>query len=283
MNTRRLYSEKVAKFDVVTKEIQHIITDFKFWLLNGFSTRSIWIGPVMPSKKTTIYKIARKNRLSIRQASSSNDVVKIWFEDQTKTDFELPNHASEILNGHCSDISKKNVEHIQKIIFGYGMEVNPKTHQGKCVVKSDENAVHDGQIIQCPIDYFDEKKVYQIVINNKENESFFDYRVAIMQDEIIIVYKKYKTEEKRFTNDTYRAIICEIENIPQEIQKLIVDFCNKIQCDFCELDVLFDQDSKKWFVIDVNKTPYGPPASLSSLEKEKAVNILSDGFRRIFL
>ena len=283
MNTRRLYSEKVAKFDVITKEIQHIITDFKFWLLNGFSTKSIWVGPVMPSKKTTIYKIARKNRLSIRQASSSNDVVKIWFEDQTKTDFELPNQAGEILNAQCSDISKKNVEQIQKNIFGYGMEVDPKTHQGKCVVKSDENAVHDGQIIQCPIDYFDEKKVYQIVINNKENESFFDYRVAIMRDEIIIVYKKYKTEEKRFTNDTYHATICSIESIPLEIQKLIVDFCNKIQCDFCELDVLFDQDSKKWFVIDVNKTPYGPPASLSSLEKEKAVNILSDGFRRIFL
>jgi hypothetical protein len=283
LNKRRLYSKKVAKFDVLTKEIQHIIQDFKFWLTNGFSTKSIWIGPVMPSKKTTIYKIARKNRLSIRQTASSNDVVKIWFDDQTKTDFEIPNLSGEILNAQCSDISKKNIEHIQKNTFGYGMEVNPKTHQGKCVVKSDENAKHDGQIIQCPIDYFDENKVYQIVINNEENQSFFDYRVAVMKGEIIIVYKKYKTEEKRFTNDTYHAIICEIENIPLEIQKMIIDFCNKIQCDFCELDVLFDQDSKKWFVIDVNKTPYGPPASLSSMEKEKAVNILSDGFCRNFL
>ncbi len=280
---RRQYSKKVAKFDILTKEICQLFLDLQFWIQNGFKSRIIWIGPVMPSKKTTIYKIARKNKLSIRQTLSSNDVVKIWFEDQTKTDFEIPKHSDKILNAQCSDISKKNVEQIQKNIFGYGMEVDPKTHQGKCVVKSDENAVHDGQIIQCPIDHFDQGKVYQIVINNKENESFFDYRVAIMRDEIIIVYKKYKTEEKRFTNDTYHATICGIENIPLEIQKLIVDFCHKIQCDFCELDVLFDQDSKKWFVIDVNKTPYGPPASLSSLEKEKAVNILSDGFRRNFL
>jgi hypothetical protein len=49
------------------------------------------------------------------------------------------------------------------------------------------------------------------------------------------------------------------------------------------LDVLFDNDSQKWFIIDVNKTPYGPPASLSRVEKEKAVNILSDGFKRKFL
>jgi hypothetical protein len=237
----------------------------------------------MPSKKTTIYKIARKNKLSIRQTASANDVVQIWFDDQTKTEFELPSNTSKILNAQCLDISKKNVEEIQKNIFGYGMEVDPQKHQGKCVVKSDENAVHDGQIIQCPIDHFDETKVYQIVINNEENQSFFDYRVAVMKDEIIIVYKKFKTEEKRFTNDTYHATICGNENIPQGIQNSIIDFCNKIQCDFCELDVLFDQDSKKWFVIDVNKTPYGPPASLNSTEKEKAVNILSDGFRRKFL
>jgi hypothetical protein len=71
--------------------------------------------------------------------------------------------------------------------------------------------------------------------------------------------------------------------IPNQIQKKIIDFCTKIQCNFCELDVLFDNDSQKWFIIDVNKTPYGPPASLSRVEKEKAVNILSDGFKRKFL
>ena len=283
MNYRRLYSKKVPKFDIITKEIQLVLRDFKFWIQNGLTTRSIWIGPIMPSKKTTIYKIATKNLLCIRQFHTKNDVAQIWFDDQTKTDFLPYSNGRKILNAYCLDISKKNVEKIQKEVFGYGMEVDPRTHQGKCVIKSDENAVHDGQIAQCPIAQFDNNKVYQIIINNEENKSFFDYRVAVMSDEIIIIYKKYKTLEKRFTNDTYHAVICDKEIIPIEIQKKIIDFCTKIQCDFCELDVLFDNDSQKWFVIDVNKTPYGPPASLTGFEKEKAVNILSDGFKRKFL
>ncbi|MEN9948715.1 MAG: hypothetical protein RL106_1538 [Bacteroidota bacterium] len=283
MNYRRLYSKKVPKFDLLTKEIIQFLRDFKFWIQNGFKSKTIWIGPIMPSKKSTIYKIATKNLLSIRQSKSDKDAIQIWFDDQTKTDIASNKNQSKILNSQCSDISKKNVEKIQKEIFGYGMEVDPKTHQGKCVIKSDENAVHDGRIVQCPISNFDQSKVYQIIINNEENQSYFDYRVAVMADEIIIIYKKYKTLEKRFTNDTYHATICDEKMIPNQIQKKIIDFCNKIQCDFCELDVLFDNDSQKWFVIDVNKTPYGPPASLSRVEKEKAVNILSDGFKRKFL
>lgn len=238
---------------------------------------------MMPSKKSTIYKIAIKNHLSIRQQTSHSDLIKIWFDDQTKTSFHSEFDEQKILNAHCLDISKKNVEIVQREVFGYGMEIDPKTHQGKCVLKSDENAVHDGHIVQCPVDIFDDKKVYQIVINNFENNSYFDYRVAVMRSEIIIVYKKYKTQEKRFTNDTYHAEICELNILPKNIQECIVEFCNKMQCDFCELDVLFDNDSGKWFVIDLNKTPYGPPASLPTPEKEKAVNILSDGFKRKFL
>ncbi len=283
MNYRRLYSKKVPKFDLLTKEIIQFLRDFKFWIQNGFKSKTIWIGPIMPSKKSTIYKIATKNLLSIRQSKSDKDAIQIWFDDQTKTDIASNKNQSKILNSQCSDISKKNVEKIQKEIFGYGMEVDPKTHQGKCVIKSDENAVHDGRIVQCPISNFEQSKVYQIIINNEENQSYFDYRVAVMADEIIIIYKKYKTLEKRFTNDTYHATICDEKMIPNQIQKKIIDFCTKIQCDFCELDVLFDNDSQKWFVIDVNKTPYGPPASLSRVEKEKAVNILSDGFKRKFL
>jgi hypothetical protein len=56
-----------------------------------------------------------------------------------------------------------------------------------------------------------------------------------------------------------------------------------MQCDFCELDVLKDNQSGKWYIIDLNKTPYGPPASLSKKDKNKAVEILSNGFAINFL
>lgn len=280
---RRVYSKKVAKFDVFTKEFREFIRDFNFWIQNGFQTKSIWVGPVMPSKKTSLYKIAGKLKLSIRQKQSGNHLLHIWFQDQTKSDAIASFPGKAILNIHCTDISKKNVEKLHEKIWGYGMEIDPKTHQGKCVIKSDENAVHDGHIVQCPVAEYDPTKVYQIVINNEDSGEFFDYRVAVMKQEVVIIYKKFKTLEKRFTNDTHRAEIASLEIIPETVKNKIVLFCNEIQCDFCELDVLFDQDSQKWFVIDINKTPYGPPASLTTLDKEKAVTQLSDGFHRNFL
>lgn len=210
-------------------------------------------------------------------------MLYFWFLDETKSESIDSLKNKNCINFHCFDISKKNVEIIHQKVWGYGMEIDPKTHHGKCVIKSDENAVHDGHIVQCPIFDFDPSKVYQIVINNEDSGEFFDYRVAVMKREVIIVYKKYKTLEKRFTNDTHRAEIVPVHIIPETVQNKIISFCTEIQCDFCELDVLYDLDSEKWFVIDVNKTPYGPPASLSQADKEKAVTQLSDGFQRNFL
>jgi hypothetical protein len=232
-----------------------------------------------------LYKISRKLHLSISQKISSRTIIGIRFDDQTQLE-KSQSSLVKILNAACNDISKKNVEKIQELIFGYGMSVNPQSHFGACVCKSDENAKHDGKIIQCPTDSIDNNQVYQIVINNKDNFRkgiYFDYRVCVMGGSIPIVYKKYKTEEKRFTNDTFEAEISPLETIPQDIQNKIIEFCHTIQCEFCELDVLQDQDSGKWFVIDVNKTPYGPPASLPSSEKKKAVTILSNGFQKSFL
>ncbi len=286
MNYRRVYSKKVAKFDIFTKEFRELLKDLKTWIRNGFRSKTIWIGPVMPSKKTTIYKIASYLNLSIRQKKSPTDKILIWFDDQTKTALGTSYLLSSALNFNCVDISKKNVEKIQEEVFGYGMSVDPKTHIGYCVCKSDENAKHDGRIIQCPTDNVDDNKVYQVVIDNHDKnrlDVYFDYRVCVMGCSIPVIYKKYKTLEKRFTNDTFEAEICAENIIPQAIQNLIIQFCQKIQCDFCELDVLQDQNSGKWFVIDVNKTPYGPPASLPASEKKKAVALLSNGFRKSFL
>lgn len=281
----RLYNKKKSFFDVILKESKLLFFDLLYWFKNGMKRREIFIYPYLPSSKTTLYKISHQLNLSISQKISKHSVIGIRFDDQTQLESNAF-HSVKILNSNCNDISKKNVEKIQEQVFGYGMSVNPNSHIGFCVSKSDENAKHDGKIIQCPTHEIEENQVYQIVINNKDKKReniYFDYRVCVMRQSIPIVYKKYKTEEKRFTNDTFEAEICPLEILPQDIQNKIISFCHKMQCDFCELDVLQDQDSGKWFVIDINKTPYGPPASLPSAEKKKAVAILSNGFQNYFL
>ena len=56
-----------------------------------------------------------------------------------------------ILNCHCIYISKRRVHRVFQEIFGYGYELDPSTHHGPMVVKSTENATHDGRIEMGPI------------------------------------------------------------------------------------------------------------------------------------
>ena len=54
------------------------------------------------------------------------------------------------INGDCTDISKSRVDAAMRRVFGYGAEIDPTTHEGMCVRKSEVNTAHDGRIVQCP-------------------------------------------------------------------------------------------------------------------------------------
>ena len=50
--------------------------------------------------------------------------------------------------------------------------------------------------------------------------------------------------------------------------------------DYAEFDVLRDVRSGKIYVIDVNPTPWGPPAGLESEQSEVAVKKMAEIFRQ---
>ena len=51
-----------------------------------------------------------------------------------------------------------------------------------------------------------------------------------------------------------------------------------MKVDFCEFDVLRHKGNQKIYIIDVNKTPYGPPDPLNQKDKVVALKLLSDAF-----
>jgi hypothetical protein len=51
-----------------------------------------------------------------------------------------------------------------------------------------------------------------------------------------------------------------------------------MKVDFCEFDVLRHKGNQKIYIIDVNKTPYGPPDPLNRKDKMIALKKLSDAF-----
>jgi hypothetical protein len=191
-----------------------------------------------------------------------------------------------VLNLRCKDISKRRVDQVHQAVFGYSLTVDPLTHTGLCVKKSDNNCAHDGIVLQCPVTETDQQAVYQIVINNQvSNDYVEDIRVPIIgSNEIRFCYKKYRHIQDRFSNENIFVELCEADTVfSAEENKLLLHFCRCMGLDYGELDVLRDVDTRKLYVVDVNNTPSGPPNHLDDEDVRRALERLSEGFVSSFM
>ncbi|MFM7725130.1 MAG: hypothetical protein ACKO7B_00375, partial [Flavobacteriales bacterium] len=98
------------------------------------------------------------------------------------------------------------------------------------------------------------------------------------------VYSKYKRADVRFTNDVHRSEMhVPSEKFSEQELLLIANMAAAMGAEFCEFDVLRDHASGLVYVIDVNKTPYGPPKGLPAADTRKATQLLTDAFRKAFI
>lgn len=284
---RNRYRPSMPWSERATKDLKSWAQDVKSALKGGPSLRLVTY-PDFPSKRTTIHKIAQHLGARLSNRPSSRTDLVLYFHDATFKQFtEIPGlpEGVRVLNGNCTDISKQNVDRIHQRIFGYCTQVNPLTHSGRAVEKSDENAKHDGRILELPIANPKPDAIYQVVIDNTVSETeVVDLRVPVIGGKIPLVYRKFKTHAQRFTNEVTRSELHATEDwlSPEEIGQ-ITAFTTAMAADFCELDVLRDNASGRIYVIDVNTTPYGPPAGLRKNETETAVEKLGNGFAVQFL
>ena len=223
------------------------------------------------------------NRVRLTNKMATNPAVIVYFENATygsasAVQAKYPN--ARIINVDCQDISKERVHVVHQEALGYSMNLNPQTHIGPAVEKSEENAVHDGQEVMCPIESPKENAVYQIVLDNaNDNNEYVDIRVPIIGGKIPLVYLKFKTKKNRFTNKAHRATLHTPEELfsKEEIEQ-IEKYAEAMKVEFCEFDVLRHKGNQKIYIIDVNKTPYGPPEPLNKMEQAIALQKLSDAF-----
>jgi len=259
---------------------------FRSLLTGSGSTYRILFWPRLPHRRTIIYKICRQLGIVIVRKASGRPDCAIYWEDATfSSKTKGPSGIDHSLNGDCRDISKRRVDDDFRSVFGYGLNLDPEKHQGICVAKADENALHDGRIVQCPIRQSERNVVYQVVLDNTtDNGLVMDIRVPVAGNAIPFVYLKYKQLSERFTNEITSVEIGRTEEVftPAEIGR-IIQFCRKMGLDFGELDVLRNRDDGKIYVVDVNKTPWGPPFSISDSNAHYALQSLSRVFEKTFL
>jgi len=269
------------------KKAEHEILFYLNSVFNSRQAKTILFYPEYPHKRTIIYKILKHLKYNITiNPRHYFDLAFYW--DDTTFRKEQPVfkkfNPEKIMNINCTDISKEKISKIFEEIFNYSLNVDPEIYYGECVKKNNLNAKHDGVIVKCPVQNPEEGFVYQKVLNNKINDNLvMDIRTPVLKGEIPFIYLKLKKIKDRFSNDLYKSEIAgSNEYLTQEEIKRISEFCSRIGLDYGELDILRNKDDGKIYIVDVNYTPWGPPAKLSEDESRLAMVRMSEVFKKIY-
>lgn len=274
---------------------KRVLEDFLFklrfvclYFKNNFMNKTILFYPHYPSKKSTIHKITKY--LGYNRTNNPNIRHEIVFHYEMQTfrkDKHFPFETDKrihIINHDCDDISKEFVEKIHQQTFGYGTFVDPLTFPGKAVKKNNINAMHDGEIIHCPLDHTENGYIYQKLINNQiDNNLVEDIRITVINYQPVLCQIKTRPEAVRFSRQTTSTYVINIDQVlsETEIQK-VIKFCTNFGLEFGSLDILRDKDDDRIYIVDANNTPHGPK-KLSKKDAAMAVQILSEAFANEYL
>jgi hypothetical protein len=189
--------------------------------------------------------------------------------------------VSRILNLRCEDISKTRVARTFAAIFGYDLALDPTTFHGKCVVKSEINAQHDGAVISCPIESKQPGVVYQRLIDTEvEGGMVRDLRVPVLADAIPLVYVRYRPVESRFSNTNASAHMVSVQNVLSEDEvRKIKALANALGLDCGEVDALRDGRDGRLYIVDAATTPWGPPNHMDESQCRASIEALTRALR----
>jgi hypothetical protein len=195
-----------------------------------------------------------------------------------------------VLNLEAVDISKSEVHRVYTRVFGNPLGLDPRSHHGPAVCKSEANYRHDGTIVNCPIEWPEPGRAYAKLIDNRRDPAgrlhtdlVFDLRTPVFRGVgIPYVLVKYKRREERFgagsTSAPTEGVRYELLR-PDEVydpaeQAAITRLCEEMGLDVSELDVLRDVDGTP-YVVDVNWTPATPTRTLSPTDRARVVEAWS--------
>jgi len=239
----------------------------------------VLVHPDWPSKRASIMAYADAlgwavtNRKETPARFKGAVRIQLAFDDRTEKRQAQPG----MWNGQCLDISKSTLDRHHRDVFGYGLAVDPTAHAGPMLEKSEGNAVHDGREIQGPIDPIKVQpgKVYQRILDNRTDQGLYeDLRVVVIDGQLPVVYRKRKSQDVRYTNETAEVDLAKSpESVLSEAEiAQILAISARMCAEFAELDVLRDRQDGRIHCVDLNPTPYGPPAGLPEPEKSRALH-----------
>jgi len=205
----------------------------------------------------------------------SPDSATIFFP---LTEEDYSPQPARFINGRCTHIGKDVVMQCHEAAFGYSFAVDPLNPIGPYVKKSIKNAAHDGIILTGP----EEPKsgfVYQKLVDTVVENETEEIRVLYIGKVLDICYLKRHPIEGRFLIPSNSVQILQTESLLSKHEvRDIAKMCALIGMEYGEIDVMRDRVDGRIYVIDMNRTPAGPPLKFSATERKKVIGKLADAF-----
>jgi len=270
------------------RELRHLLRWSLLVVRNrGRRPPAVVAWPHLPSRRSVLHRVCAELGWELTNRPRRRAVLHIRFEDATEKATPLPgwfgSGGARVLNAACTDIRKSTLDRHHCAVFGYGLAVDPCAHRGPMLEKGDGNALHDGRIVEGPLapDAVRPDKVYQQVVNNTDGRGQrFDLRLGYILGEFPVVYAKFKIQESPFTNETSLVELRKTDaEFSGEELRLISLLLEAMGVDSAELDVLRDATTGQIHVVDVNPTPWGPPAGLREPMRSRAIAACARAYR----
>ncbi len=236
--------------------------------------------PNPPHPGTVLWKVLARLGIGVTTDPSDSAIAAVLWRDKTVVNVEhhaaALDHFPRVLNVRCSDISKSHVGACFAEVFGYALAVDPRRHTGPMVVKSEENATHDGHLRVGPLARRDPTMAYQHLVDSMVTDRLcVDYRVPIIDGRIPLAYLRFRRHDGRFVSEFSHVLLVEVDDVlsPDE-QDRILRFAERIGLDYGELDVLRDRPDGRIYVVDCNKTPWGPSVLRHRKDRSRALDLM---------
>ena len=241
--------------------------------------------PMRPEPYSVLYKLCTLAGYWITTDPEREcDAVFRW-DDVTWSQLEPFAKQEAAINRHCTDVSKHHVSLVFADVFGYGLLVDPTTYAGRVVKKSDRNATHDGEVIDCPIPAEDVTPgyVYQKAIDNRRDdaEGFYEYRVPVLGRALPVVYVKYRPLDAQFKAFDGVDVVAPESVLSEAERERLLAFADVMNMEYGELDVLRDRGDGRVYVVDANDTPSGPVRGFRPDQSTAALRALRPAFEAL--
>jgi hypothetical protein len=247
----------------------------------GGPPRTVLVGPEPVALPDMLWKVLRVLGLRAVRTPGAHVCAVHWDLATAPAPWPVPG----AVNGGCLDISKSRVEAAARAAFGYGAAVEPTRHDGPMVRKSEENARHDGTVVRGPMTAPEPGAIYQRLVDTEAVPGVLEeLRVVLVAGSCPVVYVKRRPSRDRFGHGPSDARAARPEAVmsAEELAGLRAA-CADMRLDLGEADLLRDRRDGRLYLVDVNKTPWGPPRTLGTRDALRAVRATAEAFDGAFL